>query len=32
VASSANGESPEHEHARVELKAALTRVEELALW
>jgi hypothetical protein len=32
VASTANGESPEHEHARVALKAALTRVEELALW
>jgi hypothetical protein len=27
-----DGESPEHEHARVALKAALTRVEELALW
>ncbi len=25
-------ESPEHEHARIALKAALTRVEELALW
>jgi hypothetical protein len=32
VASAVNGESPEHEHARVALKAALTRVEELALW
>jgi hypothetical protein len=31
-AASSIGESPEHEHARVALKAALTRVEELALW